>query len=239
MALDEFQLPFCQNPKRALRLLAPAGSGKTHSLLLRCLHQWKQAEKTKPRFLLFTFTRAARDELRDRLRQDSGLSQIAGSVDVATLNAWGYKRLRSKTHNLRLVSSSQDLYFTVHNTLQPIWLEQSQMRKILTETKARGKAAKVIMTVMDGLKSLGFRHDQHHKANEFVKHLNWLKQAGLSSYFSGLLQMLVDAEIIDPKQPNLRPRNFFSVKVLRVDLEADFKRLFFVSMGLFSGCAER
>jgi predicted dehydrogenase len=35
------------------------------------------------------------------------------------------------------------------------------------------------------------------------------------------------------------PRNFFSVKVLRVDLEAGFKRLFFVSMGWFSGCAER
>src|SRR5688572_18059973 len=48
-ALDEFQLPFAQDNRRALRLLAPAGSGKTHSLLWRCVQQWESAPKTKPR----------------------------------------------------------------------------------------------------------------------------------------------------------------------------------------------
>lgn len=203
MALDEFQLPFCQDPRRALRLLAPAGSGKTHSLLLRCLHQWNQAEKPKPRFLLFTFTRAARDELRDRLKHEPDLAPIAGSVEVATLNAWGFRRLKSKSHNLRLISSSQDIYFAVNNILQPVWSKHKRIEKLLKETKARARAAKVIMEVMDGFKSLGFRHDQHHKINEFVQHLAWLKKAGLGSYFSNLLQKLADIEIIDPTSPNL------------------------------------
>ena len=65
MSLDEYQLLFCDDPRRGLRLLAPAGSGKTHALLYRCLHQWESAKTPKPRFLLFTFTKAARDELRD------------------------------------------------------------------------------------------------------------------------------------------------------------------------------
>lgn len=203
MALDEFQLPFCTDPRRALRLLAPAGSGKTHSLLWRCLHQWEQPAKTKPRFLLFTFTKAARDELRDRLRSDPSLRPISGVVEVSTLNAWGFRRLKSKSHNLRLLTSSQDMFFAVNNILQPVWSKHKRIEKLLKETKARNRAAKVIMDVMDGLKSLGFRHDQHHKVNEFVQHLAWLKQAGLGSYYNGLIQKLADIEIIDPKSPNI------------------------------------
>ncbi len=203
MHLDEYQLPFCQSPKRALRLLAPAGSGKTHSLLLRCLHQWRQAGAPKPRFLLFAFTRAARDELRDRMQQDGELGDISGSVEVATLNAWGYRRLRARTHNLRLVTTGGQIHTTVHNTLQPVWNRHPRIKEILTEARARGRVAKVIMAVTDGLKSLGFRHDRHHQAGEFVKHLDWLRKAGLGNYFSGLLQMLVDSRIIDSRQPNL------------------------------------
>ena len=67
-ALDESQRQFCSIDGDSIRLLAPAGSGKTHSLLWRCKALLELSPKTKPRFLLFTFTRAARDELRDRIR---------------------------------------------------------------------------------------------------------------------------------------------------------------------------
>ncbi|MBM1170609.1 UvrD-helicase domain-containing protein [Microvirga arabica] len=46
--------------------MAPAGSGKTQSLLWRCAELYRHADG-KGRFLVVTFTRAARDELRARL----------------------------------------------------------------------------------------------------------------------------------------------------------------------------
>jgi hypothetical protein len=45
-ALDEYQLPFAQDSRRALRLLAPAGSGKSLSLLFICINHWQAAYKS-------------------------------------------------------------------------------------------------------------------------------------------------------------------------------------------------
>jgi DNA helicase-2/ATP-dependent DNA helicase PcrA len=196
-ALDEFQLPFAQDNRRALRLLAPAGSGKTHSLLWRCVQQWKAAPKTKPRFLLFTFTKAARDELQDRLRNAPEFTEISGSVEVSTLNSWGFRRLKARTHSLRLLTNSTDVFWAVHNNLQPIWTKHERLRDLLTQTTSRNRAAKAVMTVMDGLKSLGFRHDIHHNGVEFEKHVLWLRELGLVTYLANLLQLLTDLQIID------------------------------------------
>lgn len=203
MALDEFQLPFCNDSHRAIRLLAPAGSGKTHALLYRCLHQWRAAKTPKPRFLLFTFTKAARDELRDRLRTSPEFREVSGAVEVATLNAWGFRRLKSRTHSLRLIKSSQDVFWAVNNNLQPVWTRHKRMNELMTSTKARNRAARTIMNVMDGLKSLGFRHDIHHKADAFREHAQWLAKAGLVTYWANLLQTLADLQIIDLKAPDL------------------------------------
>lgn len=196
-ALDEFQLPFAQDPRRALRLLAPAGSGKTHSLLWRCLYQWEVAKKTKPRFLLFTFTRAARDELRDRLRTAPEFAPISPAVEVSTLNAWGFRRLKSRTHSLRLLTSSKDLFWAVHNNLQPIWTNYEKLCELLTQTTSRNRTAKAVINVMDGLKSLGFRHDVHYKAGEFGMHVKWLGSVGLSTYLANLLFELSNLQIIN------------------------------------------
>ena len=202
-ALDEFQLPFARDNRRALRLLAPAGSGKTHSLLWRCVHQWETATKTKPRFLLFTFTKAARDELRDRLRTAPEFAAVSASVEVSTLNSWGFRRLKTRTHSLRLITGSSDLFWAVNNNLQPIWTKHQKLRELLTQTTSRNRTAKAVMAVMDGLKSLGFRHDVHHKAAEFEKHYQWLKEVGLVTYLSGLLLLLSDLQIIDLKSDKL------------------------------------
>ncbi len=195
--LDKFQLPFAQDQRRALRLLAPAGSGKTYSLLWRCVQQWESAPKAKPRFLIFTFTKAARDELQDRIRNDKDFANVSGAVEVSTLNSWGYRRLRSRTHNLRLLTSSNDLFWAVHNNLQPIWTKHAKLRDLLTQTTSRNRAAKAVMTVMDGLKSLGFRHDVHVSAAKFEQHVQWLNDVGLVTYLTNLLQLLADLEIIN------------------------------------------
>ena len=202
-ALDEFQLPFAQDSRRALRLLAPAGSGKTHSLLWRCVQQWESAKKTKPRFLIFTFTKAARDELQDRIGSRPEFANIRDFVEVSTLNAWGYRRLKSRAHSLRLLTSKEDLFWAVHNNLQPIWSKHVKLRELLTQSTSRTQAAKAVMAVMDGLKSLGFRHDEHHKAAAFEQHVKWLKEVGLVTYLANLLKLLTDLEIIDLSNGNI------------------------------------
>ncbi len=40
--LDEYQQRFCADGNRNIRLLAPAGSGKTHSLLYRCAEVYRR-----------------------------------------------------------------------------------------------------------------------------------------------------------------------------------------------------
>lgn len=61
--LNRSQRKFCKAANRkSIRLLAPAGSGKTHSILWRCrclLDTCAAAGDPDPHFLIVTFTRAA------------------------------------------------------------------------------------------------------------------------------------------------------------------------------------
>lgn len=197
--LDSTQQAFCLDSEKALRLLAPAGSGKTYSLLWRCLTVVQQAaaKEEAARVLIYTFTRVARDELRDRIRTNRTFKALDGSVDVNTLNAWSFRWLKSRVHNLRLVTSSKDRSFLVKNNLQPIWQKHPAMKQLLTDGKRKYTAEKVMMDKIDFMKSLGFRHDQHNTAATFRKHLQWLVEAGLKSHVTALLDDMRKLEIAD------------------------------------------
>src|SRR5690242_7627078 len=99
--LDVYQRSFIVALTFTIRLLAPAGSGKTQSLLWRCAEIHRNTDG-KGRFLVVTFTRAARDELRKRLNS-LDFRAISGSVEVVTLNGWGYKRVKANHHSPRLI----------------------------------------------------------------------------------------------------------------------------------------
>lgn len=115
--LDAHQERFCSAPSAAnIRLLAPAGCGKTLCLLARCEHLARNRGSTgfPPRFLLLTFTRAAAIELAERVRnrrQFPNLSNLVqkspAALDISTLNAWGYRRIRNQTFSPRLLASRQ------------------------------------------------------------------------------------------------------------------------------------
>jgi DNA helicase-2/ATP-dependent DNA helicase PcrA len=197
--LNEFQLKFCQDPNRALRLLAPAGSGKTHSLLMRCLTQMQDAAVGKsrlPRFLFFTFTRAARDELRNRLKQDPALQSLQSQVQITTLNSWGFRRLRERMHNTRMITAKVELYTCVLNQLQPVWQRHEPIRAALTNAFTKNRVANLLMGLMDSLKSLGFRHQRDHDLSAFLRHADWLKELGLEIHLAKAVKQLHDAEIL-------------------------------------------
>ena len=85
--LDSSQLQFCRSTESNIRLLAPAGCGKTVSLLHRCRELVQRADR-KPRFLIVTFTKTATAELKDRVTNDPYLEPVRGQANITTLNAW-------------------------------------------------------------------------------------------------------------------------------------------------------
>lgn len=116
--LDGTQLSFVQAPERDIRLLAPAGSGKTLSLLHRCAELYRRAPDS--RFLIVSFTRAARDELKARLSGPDFVG-FASRADVVTLNGWGHRRLRSMSLSPRLHVSEFERATMIKTVLAPAW----------------------------------------------------------------------------------------------------------------------
>lgn len=196
--LDQSQQAFCAEPAHAVRLLAPAGAGKTHSLLWRCLVLTERAgDRERPRSLVFTFTRAARDELLDRLKTDPRFESIRSHVDMATLNSWGFRWLKSRLNHPRLMTSTKDRYFCMTNLLQPVWQDHPKLHSVLTDSRRKTRAARALMDISDQLKGLAFRHDSHSQKPAFLAHSTWLLKNGMGVHLEAVLKQLRDLEIID------------------------------------------
>ena len=195
--LDDSQQHFCSVDDGAIRLLAPAGSGKTHALLWRCRALAERSGLTKPRFLVFTFTRAARDELRDRLRTSENFGVIKPLVTVATLNSWGWRLVRSSTRNPRLHTRDADRRRLIENDLQPVWSGHSEVKKILEDRRRKYQAARDLMDRIDFLKSMGFRHDAIKDCDDFRAQIDYLVGCGMSPHLNDFFGQLAEMEIID------------------------------------------
>ena len=169
MRLDKSQRKFCESEARHLRVLAPAGCGKTSALLYRCLHLSKQ--KRGEKFLLVTFTKAAELEAGSRLAEDRDLAPIRDLVTVSTLNAYGYRRLRSEIQHHQLLSSRKDRHFAMRNQLRPVWSKHDNIANAIT---GRGNHGRRLMAVIDELKALGFDHTTDTNLEKFNKRLDSL-----------------------------------------------------------------
>lgn len=191
---DADQLKFCQARDGNVRLLAPAGCGKTQALLWRCRYLAEQSAKEKPRFLIFTFTRAARDELNDRLR--THFPDIAPVVNVTTLNAWGNRKLKEGRHNARLRKSQSERRFDLNNVLQPIWSKHKRLRDLFSDNRGLYRYSQAIIEHMDMLKTLAFRHDRIKTKTDLTAHLGFLERSGTLPRYHAILQRLTDMEIL-------------------------------------------
>jgi len=195
-SLNDDQRAFCEAQGSSVRLLAPAGCGKTHALLWRCLHLATTAGKESPRFLLFTFTRAARDELRDRLRNDPAFRPVAPLISITTLNSWGFRRLKASRHSLKLMTNRADRFFCINNVLQPVWQQHSRIRELLEDNRRRPRASQELMDLTDTLKTLGFCHRTDDSIERLEGHINWLVSSGMSLQVRSFLRRLHDLELV-------------------------------------------
>ena len=203
MKLDKSQRKFCESEARHLRVLAPAGCGKTSALLYRCLHLSKQ--KSGEKFLLVTFTKAAELEAGSRLAEDRDLAPIRDLVTVSTLNAYGYRRLRNEIQHPKLLSLRKDRHFAMRNQLHPVW---SNHEKIASAITGRGNHGSRLMAVIDALKALGFDHTTDTNPEKFNKRLDSLCGQRLwpqveTQVYSLKQSRILEAEV-DLKKPSGR-----------------------------------
>lgn len=212
---DESQQQFISNSSDSIRLLAPAGSGKTTSLLWRCLalHNKAREMDTFKRFLVFTFTRGARDELRERLRTVSEFYEVRQFINIVTLNSFGFKLVKENMSNPRLITSAQDRYTCIHNLLRPVWLQYPQIKELMEDKRRQVKAGQELLILIDLMKSMGFRHDKLASFPDFVKHYEYLESCQLSSYFSRLITSLSDLGIIPERNGKFYLQDVFELFV--------------------------
>lgn len=176
--LNKSQRKFCKAPiTKNIRLLAPAGSGKTYSLLWRCkfiANERLRKKQPNPNFLIVTFTRAAKLEIENRINNDEDFKEIHAAV--RTLNSWGWEQLKNKPGK-ELVTNSFALKSLVNHDLRPLC--QKYERIYATVKSARGQAlnAPIIIGLINLLKSLGFTH--YMKKREYNSHIKYLKELGL------------------------------------------------------------
>lgn len=179
--LDQSQLDFCQSDAQNIRLLAPAGCGKTISLLYRC-RELAERSDSRQRFLIVTFTRAAAAELKDRLIRETQFESIRDIVHVTTLNAYGYRRIRDQVGTHELLDTSTKKRKAMLTQLKPIWENNQYVKPVVTESRNN---AVHVMEAMDGMKSMGFDHTRDTSYELFVERVENLAYQRL---YSGLYE---------------------------------------------------
>ena len=200
--LDDSQRAFIEAPvDQNIRLLAPAGCGKTLCLLYRCKYLAERSERSL-RFLIVTFTRAARDELRSRLNKDGEFASIRDQVEINTLNAWGWRRLREtpEIHSPKILK--KNMYREkMENMLQPVWKKHERVRSALQSKNQtiRNQSPKRLLEVIDSIMSLGFDHKRHTDLATFMGHWDELASQGLEWKLEEQENILVEFGVLDSK----------------------------------------
>ena len=187
MNLDSSQLEFVNSEAANIRLLAPAGSGKTTTLLYRCK---RLLERTPgERVLLFTFTRVACEELKQRLRSISDFAGVKDSISVFTLNAYGNRLLKRKYAGFRQLGVDKKArHFVLANYLRPVVDKSPVIAANINNKSWVNKHANVILDMLDQLKSLGFDHQKMSVPEEFLNYCLYL----VKNDIGGMLQSVID-----------------------------------------------
>ena len=156
--LNRNQKKFCKRPSsKNIRLLAPAGSGKTFSLLWRCkyiVEDYKKKGKVPPYFLIVTFTRAVCIELEERIKSNPEFRHIRATVK--TLNSWGWEQV--KASNRLLVTDRFERRKLFLNDLNAVISKYPTLAALTKSARNKYNNAEIIIDLMDLLKSLGFNH---------------------------------------------------------------------------------
>ncbi|MCR5457620.1 MAG: ATP-dependent helicase [Clostridiales bacterium] len=190
--LDSSQLAFCDARSDAnICLLAPAGSGKTYSILYRCLKileaSKNNADETKPNFLLITFTNAASSELNHRLKTHNIFSGIQATVK--TLNSYGFELLRRTYTGLKVIESKKfEKSMIVSHNLAGVIDKHIYFKNAYNTARNKINFGAYLIDVIDQFKSMGFNHRMN--VYDYNNQETYLQKIGLGSYLSSAYDLL-------------------------------------------------
>lgn len=198
MPLDASQKAFIQASSRSnIRLLAPAGCGKTLCLLHRCKHLARRLKARPNRFLILTFTRAAKWELETRIAEDAQFASLADLAEITTLNAWGWRRSLNAYANLKPPPlESHEYHSAMKNRLSHAW-ERKGRENIRRAMRKWGAPGRRIMQTVDGFMSLGFDHTRHANPQAFSDHMDSLYDQKVAPRLIALIDDLNEIGILD------------------------------------------
>lgn len=175
--LNQNQKGFCESTAENIRLLAPAGSGKTLALLYRCLSLYEQDRKQ--RFQIFVFTNTAKDELENRLKEELAFNHLQNKVEVITLNKAGKRYIQNQEDMPDYQSINGKLHKTIKNVLRKLYKKGKKSKAFLGNMK--DLKPKDFISISDTLKNTGFKHDW--SKEKFEEHTDWVKENRLYPYF--------------------------------------------------------
>jgi len=215
--LDASQRAFVEAPEGHIRLLAPAGCGKTRCLLERCSFLLNSTVFA-PNFLIVTFTKAAQQELEQRVSSDPSFSALKGRTTIRTLNAWGWQRFSSSDPKPKLLTRRRDLVAAANEHLGQVWQLHEGIRLALAQ---RRLSVSELSTLLDELKSLGFIHARHRDFQSFTAHLDTLQRFGMVPYVrEKIVEPLEQANLIDERGSSEDKRRQFFDSFYRFWLDA-------------------
>lgn len=147
-SLDATQRKLVESTAKYARVLAPAGSGKTRTLLAKA--QKLLAGSSGNRVLCLTFTNAAAGEFNQRAAQIAPSAQ--NRLDVSTVNSFGNRLCRGVVDGLRTVTPADKSFGSFAKIVKELferklWLGESDW-----------KYYRPIFALSDLSKSLGFHH---------------------------------------------------------------------------------
>jgi DNA helicase II / ATP-dependent DNA helicase PcrA len=199
MNLDESQLAFVNSTAANIRLLAPAGSGKTTTLLYRCRRLIEQSPKDK--VLLFTFTRVACEELKQRLRTNPDFAEIRENVSVFTLNSYGNRLLKQRFSGFRQLGTDKKArHFVLSNYLRPVVTASPVLAEKIESKSWVAKHARAVLDLMDLMKSLGFDHEQMSSFEGFARHIVFLSENGMVLMVRNIVEKLKEIDCVEGLQ---------------------------------------
>lgn len=207
--LNRSQKKFCKMPvKKNIRVLAPAGSGKTYSLLWRCRYIADYAINNgnpDPNFLIISFTRSARLELESRIKKEAEFKGIR--TTIRTLNSWGWEQI--KHPGKELISNQKKKADLVIHDLQPILKKYPYIQQAIKAPQKNSKAAGLI-DLMDLFKSLGFTHFMN--KTDYKSNVKVIKELGLIPILNEGYEFLYQLEGIQGESDETKAErvvNFF------------------------------
>jgi DNA helicase-2/ATP-dependent DNA helicase PcrA len=192
-SLDQFQRRLIETDHKFVRVVAPAGSGKTRSLTAKAFTELQKL--TNARILCLTFTNAAASEFKERARMSGATA--TGDIHISTVNSFGYEIVKNFTPDHRLIGSTADRLIGVIFGI----IKQLLSEKPLGAPDQHKFLYRQILELCDLTKSLGFSHDD--TAQQASAHYSLLSQLRIAPILHAKMQ---EIEIL-PSMPTLLPES--------------------------------